>query len=115
MLNTTSSTTYTIDPKGNEGLRPLIKILAQDLGCEDVFVYTNEDNDLGTIIIGTNGYAVETVKNAIIKVEMNLVDGFSDDYNMKSYELEGIKHLLDNIVLANENNRNGVASTLELA
>ena len=89
--------------------------MSRDLDCEDVFVYLNEANDLGSIIIGVNDYAVDTVKNAINKIERNLVDGFSDDYNMENYELEGIRNLLDNIVYINESNRNGENATLELA
>ncbi len=115
MLKTTINTNFVIHEKDNGNIRSLIKILSQDVGCEDVFVYLNEDNDLGSIIIGVNDYAVETVSSALKTIEIDLVDGFSDDYNMESFELDTLKDLLDNIVYLNESNRNGTAATLELA
>jgi hypothetical protein len=115
MLKTTQNTNQVIAESENGNIRSLIGILSRDVKCEDVFVYTNEDNDLGTIIIGVSDYDINQVKTALNTIELDLVDGFSDEYNMESYELDTLKDLLDTMVYINETNRNGGKTTLELA
>ena len=115
MLETVQNTNHIINENDNGNIRSLIGALVRDLQCEDVFIFLNEDNDIGTIEIGVNDYSVNTVKYAIKKIENDLVDGYSASYDMETEDVNLLKDLLDNIVYLNKTNRNGGNATLELA
>ena len=115
MLETVQNTNHIINENDNGNIRSLIGTLVRDLHCEDVFTFLNEDNDIGTIEIGVNGFCVNAVKVGIIEIENDLVDGYSESYDMETQDVKLLKDLLNNIVYLSEINLNAGNDTLELA
>ena len=115
MLETVQNTNHIINENDNGNIRSLIGTLVRDLQCEDAIIFLNEDNDIGNIIIGVNDYSVNTVKYAIKEIENDLVDGYSESYDMETEDIKLLTELLDTMTTINETNRNGGNDTLELA
>ena len=115
MLETVQNTNHIINENDNGNIRSLIGTLVRDLHCEDVFTFLNEDNDIGTIEIGVNDFCVNVVTVDIEEVENDLVDGYSESYDMETQDVNLLKDLLDTMNTINEANRNGGNTTLELA